>query len=527
MAVKLLFNGIPQFLNPSTGAPYTGARLFFYASGSSTKQTTYTTSAGSVGNSNPMVANSSGFMTTSSSITEIWGTVGQSYKVGLAAPGSDDPPASFIWVADGVTPINDTTVTVDQWVSGPAPQFIGATSFSLVGDQTSAFHVGRRLKTTNTGGTIYSTITASVFAASTTVTVVNDSGSLDSGLSAVSYSLLTANVSALPHTKSDSTGLMFQNAVNMEGKISLSGDITPTQIAANTNNYNPTGLSTATILRLSSDASRNITGLQGGSDGRILVLFNVGSNDIVLKTGDANSDAANRFGFDADFVLVASSTATIFYDSTASLWRMKNPLHSKKPVRTVYTSGSGTHTTAAGTTRILARLRGGASSGSVGGATPTAGNAGAATTFGALTANGGNAAVTAGSNVPAAATASGGDINIVGATATVSVNTAVSNSGTDGAGDGGGGGGSGGGAPAASGAGAPNSGAGGGGGGSGGATAGSGGNQGAYCEKLFTTISATYAYAVGAGGAAVTGNATCSASGAGGSGIIIVDEFFD
>jgi hypothetical protein len=43
---------------------------------------------------------------------------------------------------------------------------------------------GRRLKTTNSGGTIYSTITNSVFGALTTVTVVNDSGTLDSGLSA-------------------------------------------------------------------------------------------------------------------------------------------------------------------------------------------------------------------------------------------------------------------------------------------------------------------------------------------------------
>jgi hypothetical protein len=57
--------------------------------------------------------------------------------------------------------------------------------FTLVGDQTTTFTVGRRLKTTNSGGTVYSTITASVFAAVTTVTVVNDSSSLDAGLSAV------------------------------------------------------------------------------------------------------------------------------------------------------------------------------------------------------------------------------------------------------------------------------------------------------------------------------------------------------
>ncbi len=195
MAVKLLFNGIPQF-EDSSGNPYNAARLFFYAAGSSTKQNTYSDSAGAVANDNPIVLNSSGYPAVSGSIVQIWGTVGQSYKIGLAAPGSDDPPASFIWTSDNVTPINDTTVSVDQWVSGPAPTYVSATSFTLVGDQTSTFQVGRRVKTTNTAGSIYSTVLSSAFGAVTTIVVANDSGSLDSGLSAVSYGLLSnANTS--------------------------------------------------------------------------------------------------------------------------------------------------------------------------------------------------------------------------------------------------------------------------------------------------------------------------------------------
>lgn len=191
MAVKLLWNGIPQF-EDSSGNPYSSARLFFYSAGSSTKVNTYSDSGGITANPNPITLNSSGYPAVSGNIVQIWGTVGQSYKIGLAAPGSDDPPASFIWSADNVTPINDTTVTQDQWVAGPAPTYVSATSFTLVGDQTTTFHIGRRIKTTNTGGTVYSTIIASSFGASTTVTVVNDSGTLDSGLSAVSYGLLSA-----------------------------------------------------------------------------------------------------------------------------------------------------------------------------------------------------------------------------------------------------------------------------------------------------------------------------------------------
>ncbi|GAH00811.1 unnamed protein product, partial [marine sediment metagenome] len=111
----------------------------------------------------------------------------------VLAPSTDtDPPVSAIDTLEDISGINDTSVSIDQWISGAAPTYVDATSFTLVGDQTTDFHVGRRIKTTNTGGTIYSTITVSAYTSLTTITVVNDSGTLDSGLSAASYGLLTA-----------------------------------------------------------------------------------------------------------------------------------------------------------------------------------------------------------------------------------------------------------------------------------------------------------------------------------------------
>ena len=92
------------------------------------------------------------------------------------------------------------TPTNSEWVTGPAPTYISATQFSVVGDQRSILQVGRRLKTVNTGGTIYSRITVSAFTALTTVTVINDSGVLDSGLSSVSYGLLAATNVSVPWT---------------------------------------------------------------------------------------------------------------------------------------------------------------------------------------------------------------------------------------------------------------------------------------------------------------------------------------
>jgi hypothetical protein len=76
---------------------------------------------------------------------------------------------------------------------------VSVNSFTLAGDQTSAFAPGRRLKFTITAGTAYGTIYTSAFASVTTVTMVMDStGNLDSGLSAVSYGFLHATNPSTP-----------------------------------------------------------------------------------------------------------------------------------------------------------------------------------------------------------------------------------------------------------------------------------------------------------------------------------------
>lgn len=98
--------------------------------------------------------------------------------------------------------------------------------------------------------------------------------------------------------------------------------LTPTQLAANANDYAPSGYATASMMRLSSDAARDITGIDAGVGMGRLVLVNVGSFAITLKDADANSAAANRFAFGADYVLAAGASVSIVYDSTSSRWRL-------------------------------------------------------------------------------------------------------------------------------------------------------------------------------------------------------------
>lgn len=104
--------------------------------------------------------------------------------------------------------------------------------------------------------------------------------------------------------------------------VTFSGVISPSQITSNQNDYAPTGFATAAVLRLTSDASRNITGLAGGAAGRTVYLHNVGAQSIVLKDESASSTAANRFALSADVTLTADTSTALQYDGTSSRWRV-------------------------------------------------------------------------------------------------------------------------------------------------------------------------------------------------------------
>jgi hypothetical protein len=79
-----------------------------------------------------------------------------------------------------------------------APTYVSATSFTMPGDQTATFSIGRRVKSANTAGTTYSVVVSSAVSLNTTVTVTNTSGVLDSGLSAVSVGTLDATNQSTP-----------------------------------------------------------------------------------------------------------------------------------------------------------------------------------------------------------------------------------------------------------------------------------------------------------------------------------------
>ncbi len=108
---------------------------------------------------------------------------------------------------------------------------------------------------------------------------------------------------------------------------SLGGSISPAQLVADTNDWNPAGLSGATVIRLSFDiADRSLTGLVGGSDGRVIILENIGTTSFFLVHDSTASVAANRFIVggavaNATPTIGANNTVMLVYDGTSSRWR--------------------------------------------------------------------------------------------------------------------------------------------------------------------------------------------------------------
>lgn len=125
--------------------------------------------------------------------------------------------------------------------------------------------------------------------------------------------------------------LFLSGNADIGGQVILGGDISPSQLTGNTNDWAPTGLSGASRIRFSTDARRNITGLTGGSDGRRVTLHNIGTFPACFKIDDgATSTAANRFAFAC--TLGGGQSMEIEYDGTTARWRA---VHLPEPIGTV------------------------------------------------------------------------------------------------------------------------------------------------------------------------------------------------
>jgi hypothetical protein len=130
------------------------------------------------------------------------------------------------------------------------------------------------------------------------------------------------------HIGTDSTSAFstFWSRLKVKHQLAVESVISPSALSAgNNNDYNPTSLSSSSVLRLTAASGAILTGLAGGALGRMVLLINVDTVDsITISHADTASTAANRFFCPSavSVVLPIHGSAMLWYDSTSSRWRV-------------------------------------------------------------------------------------------------------------------------------------------------------------------------------------------------------------
>lgn len=132
----------------------------------------------------------------------------------------------------------------------------------------------------------------------------------------------------------DKVWFVDQNlAMNQAAGTILSGKMTPAALSARADDYAPTALSSASprtvatvtkIRQATNGAAQTITGISGGSDGKVLIISNINAAGttatLSLSGNSTNSAVGNRF-LGSDIVIAAGDERWITYDSSSSGWR--------------------------------------------------------------------------------------------------------------------------------------------------------------------------------------------------------------
>lgn len=123
----------------------------------------------------------------------------------------------------------------------------------------------------------------------------------------------------LAFTKDSTAGSI---TIEADGGIvgSTAASVSTKSLSSDQNNYDA---GTADIVRLSPAANVTLTGLAGGSDGIVRVLYNVGTHVVTLSSGNTNSVSTNRFSIvSGNAVLGEGDSSTVWYDGTSGRWRV-------------------------------------------------------------------------------------------------------------------------------------------------------------------------------------------------------------
>jgi hypothetical protein len=134
------FAGIGAQLFDDNGVPLSGGKIFTYAAGTTTPLTTYTTSAGNIAHTNPIVLNAAGRVSTG----EIWVDATQTYKF-VVKTSTNVLIATYDNIGGG---LNSTTSLANFTGNGLQTEF--SLAFSPINENTTQIYINGIYQQKNT-----------------------------------------------------------------------------------------------------------------------------------------------------------------------------------------------------------------------------------------------------------------------------------------------------------------------------------------------------------------------------------------
>jgi hypothetical protein len=131
---------------------------------------------------------------------------------------------------------------------------------------------------------------------------------------------MTRIITKLSGIENDDTG----NVVITQGvNYSVDATVTPPALTSNTDDLLVDGLITAVLLRLSSTGNYDLTGIIPPNPlaSQELKIFNIGSNNIVIRNDSNRSDAENRFFLGGNRTIQTNEGVSVIYDPVSQKWR--------------------------------------------------------------------------------------------------------------------------------------------------------------------------------------------------------------
>jgi len=253
-------------------------------------------------------------------------------------PGSNANVGSINW-AEGQAPstVNDSarqmmadvadwTTNGPEWYPRDSATYASGTTFTVPGNQTAAYTAGRRVWAAVTAGNVYGSVVSATYGTNTTVTVVCDSGSLDSGLSSLRIGPQATNTSFPTNTNQGFNVLTC-------GSLSVSAGATVATLAATT-----AAIGVANVGSMSISAALVVTGLgtlAGGLhvDGALSLSAGV-ATPLIINSNQAaagikfssstGTKLARVNGANFEFVASAGSTVLLSLDDSGNLTATAN-----------------------------------------------------------------------------------------------------------------------------------------------------------------------------------------------------------